>query len=159
MAMMLGGTIAAMVEAAATRAAENAGSYPSLSMCGITTVAMAAVSAVMEPEIPAKIMLDTLTTWARPLRKWPTKTWAIRISFSVTFPCVIISPASRKKGMARNSSLLIPLNISPTIDGSEIGVRNAVVTNAPALREKATGTPWYPRYRKTAIIVTKAIEC
>src|SRR5207249_12159978 len=54
MAMMLGGTMAAMVEAAATRAAENAGSYPSRFMYGMTTVLIAATSAVMEPEMPAK---------------------------------------------------------------------------------------------------------
>jgi hypothetical protein len=41
-------------------------------MCGITTVLIAATSAVIEPEMPAKSMLDRLTTWARPLRRCPT---------------------------------------------------------------------------------------
>src|SRR6266851_3663760 len=142
MAMMLGGTIAAMVEADATRAAENAGSYPSRFMYGITTVLIAATSAVIEPEMPAKSMLERLTTWARPLRKWPTNTWARRMSRSVMLAAVIMSPASRKNGIARNSSELMPLNIWPTIDASEILVKNAVVTNAPAARANATGTPW-----------------
>ena len=55
---------------------------------------------------------------------------------------VIMSPASRKNGIARNSSELMPLNIWPTIDASEILVKNAVVTNAPAASANATGTPW-----------------
>ncbi len=44
--------------------------------------------------------------------------------------------------MARNSSVLMPLNICPTIEASEIFVKNAVVTKAPAASAKATGTPW-----------------
>src|SRR5215469_3176939 len=145
MAMMLGGTIAAMVEAEATSAAENAGLYPSRAMYGITTVLMAATSAVIDPEMPAKSMLERLTTWARPLRKWPTNTWARRMSRSVMLAEVIMSPASRKNGMARNSSWLMPLNICPTIEASDTLVKKAVVTKAPAASAKATGTPWYPR--------------
>src|ERR1700682_5871862 len=98
MAMMLGGTIAAIVEAAATRAAENAGPYPSRFMYGITTVLIAATSAVMDSEMPANNMHGRLTAGASPLLKWPTKTWAIRISRSVMLASVIMSPASRKKG-------------------------------------------------------------
>ena len=142
MAMMLGGTMAAMVEAAATRAAENAGSYPSRFMYGMTTVLIAATSAVMEPEMPAKSMLERLTTCASPLRKWPTKTCAIRINRSVILAAVIMSPASRKNGIARNSSWLMPLNICPTMEASEILVNRAVVTKAPVASAKATGTPW-----------------
>jgi hypothetical protein len=55
MAMMLGGIMLAMVEAAAMRTAEFAGLYPSLFMGGSITRPMAATSAVEEPEIPAKI--------------------------------------------------------------------------------------------------------
>ena len=106
---------------------------------------IAATSAVMEPEIPAKSMLDRLTTCARPLRRWPTSACANRISRSVMFAEVIMSPVMRKNGIARNSSRLIPLNICPTIDASVILVNRAVVSSAPAISAKATGTPWYPR--------------
>src|SRR5215211_2991146 len=56
MAMMLRGIMLAIVEAAATRAAEFAGLYPSRFMGGSITLPMAATSAEEDPEIP---FLDT----------------------------------------------------------------------------------------------------
>ena len=73
MAMMLGGIKLAMVEAEAISAAVNARSEPSLSISGATVLLNTATSAVEEPDIPAKNILNKVTTCAKPPRKWPTK--------------------------------------------------------------------------------------
>ena len=52
----------------------------------------------------------------------------------------------------------MPLKSSPMMDGSEIGV-SIVPTMAPPVRAKATGTPWYPRYKKTDTMTISATEC
>jgi hypothetical protein len=90
--------------------------------------------------MPEKNMLNTVVTWARPPRTWPTsacESSAIRVTTSAE---VINSPTSRKNGIAIRASESTPLNICPTIDCSVIGVSN-VPTMTPAISENATGTP------------------
>src|ERR687890_1965314 len=151
MAMMLGGIIFAMVDAAATRAAELGGLYPSLFMGGSITRPMAATSALEEPEIPAKNILTTVTTWARPPRMWPTNAWAKLTSRSVTFEDAMISPSSMKKGTASKGTTLMPLNISATTVAMLMSVRSTPIMTL-AMTAKGTGTPRTPnRTNKNAI--------
>ena len=90
--------------------------------------------------MPAKNMLNSVTTWASPPRRWPTMVWASRTMRCVTLAEVISSPTSRKNGTASSVSESMPWNIWPTIDCRLIGV-NAVATITPAISAKATGTP------------------
>src|SRR5438034_5315234 len=65
-----------------------------------------AASAVDEPEIPAKIMLTTTLTCARPPRKWPTMVRVNAISRSVIPDAFMMFAASRKKGTASRMNAL-----------------------------------------------------
>ena len=77
--MMLGGIRLAMVDAEAMSAAVKARSYPSLSISGATVRLRTATSAIDEPEMPAKNMLNSVTTWASPPRRCPTSVCDSRI--------------------------------------------------------------------------------
>src|SRR5450756_2158871 len=77
--MMLGGIRFAIVEAEAMSAAVKPRSYPSLSISGATVRLSTATSAIDEPEMPAKNMLNSVTTCARPPRRCPTRVWHRRI--------------------------------------------------------------------------------
>ena len=99
-----------------------------------------ATSAVDEPEMPAKNMLNSVTTCASPPRRCPTIVCARRIMRWVTSAEVISSPTSRKNGTASRVSESMPWNIWPTIDCMLIGVRRSA-TSTPAISAKATGTP------------------
>ena len=138
--MIEGGIRLAIVEAEAISAAVNARSYRSLSISGATVRLSTATSAADEPEIPAKNMLKTVTTCARPPRRCPTSTWARRIMRWVTSAEVISSPTSRKNGIARSVSESMPWNSCPMIDWKLTGV-SAVATSTPPMSAKATGTP------------------
>jgi hypothetical protein len=67
--MMLGGIRLAIVDAEAMSAAVKARSYPSLSMSLAIVRLSTATSAVDEPEMPAKNMLNSVTTCASPPRR------------------------------------------------------------------------------------------
>ena len=67
-AVMLGGTSAAMVEAAAMIAAMKGGLYPSRFIGSPNARLITATSAVVDPDISEKNMLKTVTTWDRPPR-------------------------------------------------------------------------------------------
>ena len=90
--------------------------------------------------MPEKNMLNTVVTWARPPRIWPTSACDSSAMRSMTFAEVMSSPTSRKNGIAISASESTPLNIWPTIDCSVIGV-SIVPTTTPASSENATGTP------------------
>ena len=68
---MLGGMMGPIIAEDAVTAALKAGSYPSSFMALISTFPKPDVSASPEPDMPAKIMLATTLTWARPALKWP----------------------------------------------------------------------------------------
>src|SRR6266700_538248 len=71
-AVMLGGTSAAMVEAAAMIAAMKGGLYPSRFIGSPNARLITATSAVVDPDISEKNMLKTVTTWDKPPRMCPT---------------------------------------------------------------------------------------
>jgi hypothetical protein len=106
--MIEGGIRLAIVEAEAISAAVKARSYFSLSISGAMLRLSTATSAAEEPEMPAKNMLNSVTTWASPPRRWPTSAWARRIMRCVTSAEVISSPTSRKNGIASSVSASMP---------------------------------------------------
>ena len=99
-----------------------------------------ATSAVDEPEMPAKNMLNSVTTWASPPRRWPTSVCASRIMRCTTSDEAISSPTSRKNGTASSASESMPWNSCPTIDCMLICV-NCTEISTPAISAKVTGTP------------------
>ena len=90
--------------------------------------------------MPAKNMLNNVTTWARPPRKWPTMVCDSRIMRTVTFADVIRSPTSRKNGTASRASVSMPLNNWPIIEARLTDVKAATTSTEP-ISAKATGTP------------------
>ena len=90
--------------------------------------------------MPAKNMLNSVTTCARPPRRCPTSAWASAIMRWTTLAEDISSPTRRKNGTASSASESMPWNIWPIIEAKLIGV-NAVATSTPAMMAKATGTP------------------
>ena len=62
-----------MVAEAAVTAAANSRGYPSSVMALISIVPSPAASATAEPDMPAKITLPTMFTWARPPRSQPAR--------------------------------------------------------------------------------------
>ncbi len=85
-------------------------------------------------------MLNSVTTWASPPRRWPISACDRLIMRMTTLVEVISSPTSRKNGTASSASESTPLKSWPMIDGRLIGV-SMVATMTPAVRLKATGTP------------------
>ena len=90
--------------------------------------------------MPAKNMLNTVTTCASPPRKCPTSVCARLIMRCVTLADVISSPTSRKNGTASSASTSTPWNSWPTIE-AKLTLVSAVATSTPAMIENATGTP------------------
>ncbi len=90
--------------------------------------------------MPAKNMLKSVTTWASPPRRCPTRVCERRIIRWVTSAEVISSPTRRKKGIASSASASMPWNIWPIIEGKLTGVKK-VATSTPAISANATGTP------------------
>ena len=99
-----------------------------------------ATSAVVEPDISEKNMLNTATTWLRPPLRWPTRVSDRLITRCTTLAELISSPTSRKKGMASSASESTPSNIFCTIAAKVTSVKAAPMIT-PAVSEKATGTP------------------
>ena len=99
-----------------------------------------ATSAADEPEMPAKNMLNTVTTCARPPRTCPISACDSVIIRAVTLADVMSSPTSRKNGTASSASTSMPLKSCAMIDGRPTGVK-AVTTSTPAISANATGTP------------------
>ena len=80
-----------------------------MTIIGTTTEPSELTSATAEPEMPPKNMLSRQLTYARPPRKRPTSALLTSTSWSLTPPAPIISPASRKNGMASRLKLLMEL--------------------------------------------------
>jgi hypothetical protein len=70
-------------------------------MAGIITEPIAAVSAVVEPDIPEKKTSDTIETMPRPFLKWPTRALDRLTSLTEIPPVSIKEPARMNRGMAR----------------------------------------------------------
>ncbi len=90
--------------------------------------------------MPAKNMLNSVTTCASPPRRCPTNVCESRIIRWTTSDDAISSPTSRKNGTASSVSESMPWKSWPTIDCRLTGV-NAVATNTPAISANDTGTP------------------
>src|SRR5512136_1266456 len=97
---MLGGIMVPMVPAQAMSAAAKSLAYPFFAMAGIMTEPTAAESAAAEPEMPAKNMLATTDTMARPPVTHPTRALAKLMSRREMPPLSMRAPASKKKGTA-----------------------------------------------------------
>ena len=99
-----------------------------------------AASAVVDPDISEKNMLNTATTWLSPPLRWPTMVSDRLITRCTTLAELISSPTSRKNGMASSASESTPSNIFCTIAAKVTSVK-AAPTITPAVSENATGTP------------------
>ena len=97
-----------MVEEAAVTAAVKSLGYPRSIMAGIRTPPTAAVSAIDEPEMPAKSMLVTTLTAASPPWMWPTMAEAKFTSRSDMPDSFIRLPAKMNRGAASKGKLSAP---------------------------------------------------
>ncbi len=97
-----------MVEEAAVTAAVKSRGYPRSIIAGINTPPTAAVSAIDEPEMPAKSMLVNTFTAASPPWMWPTMADAKSTSRSDMPDSFIRLPARMKRGAARRGKLSAP---------------------------------------------------
>src|SRR5216117_2560425 len=102
--------------------------------------------------MPAKNMLNSVTTCASPPRSCPTSVCDNRIIRCTTSDDAISSPTKRKNGTASSVSESMPWKSWPTIDCRLTGV-NAVATNTPAISANDTGTPMYPNPRNRILIL------
>ena len=90
-----------MTEDTAVSAAAKAGVYlPSRVISDCITLPELAASASAEPDMPAKMMLCTTLTWARPPRQCPTSALQKRSSRSMMLPLFMNSAARMNSGMA-----------------------------------------------------------
>jgi len=80
-------------------------------MAGTRIEPRAETSATAEPDRPAKKMLETMVTWARPPWKWPTRARAKRTRRSVMPPRFMSSPARMKSGTARSENWFMPAKL------------------------------------------------
>ena len=85
--------------------------YPALTIFGIITDPMAAVSATDDPEMQPKSVLASTFTSARPPRMKPTKTDARLMSRIAMPPSAMMPPASTKNGMASSAKSSVPSEI------------------------------------------------
>ena len=109
---------------------------------------MADASAAEEPEMPAKIMLESTQTMARPPRRCPTRHAANRTRRREMPPCSMTVPARMKNGTASR----VKLSIWPTIlwgiriRGIGEAMKMASMLDAPSA--KTTGMPVSSRTTK-----------
>src|SRR6201996_3215697 len=144
---MLGGTSAAMVDADAMIAAMKAGSYPSRFIGPPSARLITATSAVVDPDISEKNMLNTTTNCDSPPLICPTSDSDRLAIRTTTLAELMSSPTSRKNGIASSASESTPSKIFCTTAASETSVSDAA-TKTPAISENGTGTPRYPKNRK-----------
>src|SRR4051794_32113786 len=137
---MLGGTSAAIVEAAAMIAAMKAGLYPSFFIGPPSARLITATSAVVDPDISEKNIENTTTTCDNPPLMCPTSDSDRLAIRTTTLAELINSPTSRKNGIASSASESTPSNTFWMIAASETSARIAPM-NTPANSENGTGTP------------------
>src|SRR5215469_6128382 len=139
-AVMLGGTSAAMVEAAAMIAAMKGGLYLSRFIGPPKARLITATSAVVEPDISEKNMLKTTTTCDSPPLTCPTSDTERLAIRTTTLAELMSSPTRRKKGMASSASESTPSKIFWIIAASDTSA-SVAPTKTPASSENGTGTP------------------
>ena len=99
------------VEAAAVTAAEKESSKPASRMALTSINPRPHTSATADPDIPAKMALATILTWASPPGIKPITARAKRKMRVVIPPAFITDPAKMKRGMATMGNELAPLTI------------------------------------------------
>ena len=87
-------------ETAVSAAAKLGGYLPSRVISVCISLPEPAASASAEPDMPAKMMLCTTLTWARPPRKRPTSALQKRSSRSMMLPAFMNSAARMNSGIA-----------------------------------------------------------
>src|ERR1043165_8105226 len=137
---MLGGTSAAMVDAAAMIGAMNGGEYPSRRMGPPSARLITATSAVVEPDISEKNIENTTTTCDSPPLIWPTSDTDRLAMRTTTLAELMSSPTSRKNGIASSASASTPSKIFCTIAASATSA-SVAPTNTPPNSENGPGTP------------------
>src|SRR4030081_991309 len=137
---MLGGTSAAMVDADAMIAAMKAGEYPSRFIGPPSARLITATSAVVDPDISEKNMLNTTTTCDNPPLICPTRDSDRLAIRTTTLAELINSPTSRKNGIASSASESTPSNIFWMMAARDTSASSAPM-KTPASNEKGTGTP------------------
>src|SRR5215469_16066045 len=100
---------------------------------------MTATSAVVEPDISEKNMLNTVTTCERPPRICPTRASDKFTTLTTTLAELISSPTRRKNGIASNASESIPSNIFWIMATWETSVNEAPM-NTPDNNANGTDT-------------------
>ena len=126
------------LELALTATAKSV-SIPLFFIAGISIEPSADASAVADPEIPEKNILETIETWAKPPFIWPTRAFEKETILSVMPLSFIISPAAIKKGIASRVKESTPENILVTIAlrGKSPNKHKADIDDRPIA--KATG--------------------
>ena len=103
----------------------NTRGYPALTICGIITEPIDAVSATDEPEMqPNSVLASTLTT-ASPPRMKPTNTLARLMRRTAMPPSAMIAPASTKNGIASSAKSSVPSEILSITASSGMSVHSA----------------------------------
>src|SRR3954453_19885480 len=100
---------------------------------------MTATSAVVDPDISEKNMLNTTTTCDTPPLICPTSDSDRLAIRTTTLAELMSSPTSRKKGKANSASESTPSKIFWMIAASDTSVSSAP-TKTPAISENGTGT-------------------
>ena len=109
-------------------------------MAGIIIEPKAEASAVAEPEMPEKNMLETMVTWASPPRIWPTSEREKATMRSVMPHAFINSPAMMKNGIANSVKESTPTKARVTMPLSGRVASEASVTSEAIPSAKAIGT-------------------
>ena len=101
---------------------------------------MADVSATAEPETPEMSMLATTVTYPSPPRTWPHMALATMMMRSEMPPVFMISPASRKNGIAMSGKLSMPRKMLWMMRAGDQTPRVSDRTSAVRKSAKAIGT-------------------
>ncbi len=103
---------------------------PTLTICGIITEPIDAVSATEDPEMAPNIVLASTLTSASPPRMKPTNTRARLTRRSAMPPSAMMPPASTKKGIASSAKSSVPSDILSMMASSGMSVHTAATIAA-----------------------------
>jgi hypothetical protein len=135
-----GGMIGPMIAEAALTAAAKAGSKPSLRMAFTSTTPRPAASACATPLMPAKIMLATTLTCARPPRTCPHQRGGELEDAVGDAGAVEQVAGQHEQGMAISTKLSSPVPMRCTTIDSGIGWVKVMVAIEASPIANATGT-------------------
>ena len=111
MSTMLGGIVSDIAQEAAIRAAICPGSLPRFFISGMRIGATAAMSAILEPEMPETRKIAPNSTYSRPPRTCPSRA-ARKLTMLRAIPVTSINrPRKMNNGTASNNRLDMPTSI------------------------------------------------